>query len=141
MWALSTCGEPDEIKKNTHPEYITAPFRAQAFFRRGEMAAYVQLHQEHNGENEEPFNEDEIKFMQVSQTPPPPPLTIDHWRVGVVGEGWESWVLFNEDKIKFMQVLVGPRPCNTRCQAPTLSSSASPTVRYTPMGAHARCHE
>ena len=30
MWALSTCGEPDEIKKNTHPELITALFRAQA---------------------------------------------------------------------------------------------------------------
>ena len=28
MWALSTCGEPDEIKKNTHPKYITALFRA-----------------------------------------------------------------------------------------------------------------
>ena len=25
-----TCGEPDEIKKNTHPEYITALFREQA---------------------------------------------------------------------------------------------------------------
>ena len=24
MWALSTCGEPDEIKKNTHPKNITA---------------------------------------------------------------------------------------------------------------------
>ena len=29
MWALSTCGEPDEIKKNTHPKQITALFRAQ----------------------------------------------------------------------------------------------------------------
>ena len=30
MWALSTCGEPDEIKKNTYPKHITAPFRNQA---------------------------------------------------------------------------------------------------------------
>ena len=29
MWALSTCGESDEIKKNTHPTYITAAFREQ----------------------------------------------------------------------------------------------------------------
>ena len=31
MWALSTCGEPDEIKQNTHPhkKHITAPFREQ----------------------------------------------------------------------------------------------------------------
>ena len=30
MWALSTCGEPDEIKKNTHPKNITtALFRDQ----------------------------------------------------------------------------------------------------------------
>ena len=29
MWALSTCGEPDEIKKNTHPKNITALFREQ----------------------------------------------------------------------------------------------------------------
>ena len=27
MWAPSTCGEPDEIKKNTHPKNITALFR------------------------------------------------------------------------------------------------------------------
>jgi len=27
MWALSTCGEPDEIKKNTHPKNITAQVR------------------------------------------------------------------------------------------------------------------
>ena len=27
MWALSTCGEPDEIKKNTHPKTFTALFR------------------------------------------------------------------------------------------------------------------
>ena len=27
MWALSTCGEPDEIKTNTHPKYIGALFR------------------------------------------------------------------------------------------------------------------
>ena len=26
-----TCGEPDEIKKNTHPEYITALCRAQVW--------------------------------------------------------------------------------------------------------------
>ena len=25
-----TCGEPDEIKKNTHPKYFTALFREQA---------------------------------------------------------------------------------------------------------------
>ena len=24
MWALSTCGEPDDIKKSTHPQNITA---------------------------------------------------------------------------------------------------------------------
>ena len=29
MWALSTCGEPDEIKKNTHPKKIPALFREQ----------------------------------------------------------------------------------------------------------------
>ena len=29
MWALSTCGEPDEIKKNTHPKNITALFHGQ----------------------------------------------------------------------------------------------------------------
>ena len=29
MWALSTCGEPDEIKKNTHPKYITDLVRDQ----------------------------------------------------------------------------------------------------------------
>ena len=29
MWALSTCGEPDEIKKNTHPTYITTPVGEQ----------------------------------------------------------------------------------------------------------------
>ena len=28
--ALSTCGEPDDIKKNTHPKNITALFRVQA---------------------------------------------------------------------------------------------------------------
>ena len=27
-----TCGEPDEIKKNTHPKYFTALFRAAASF-------------------------------------------------------------------------------------------------------------
>ena len=27
MCALSTCGEPDKIKKNTHPKYTTALFR------------------------------------------------------------------------------------------------------------------
>ena len=26
MWVHRTCGEPDEIKKNTHPKYITALF-------------------------------------------------------------------------------------------------------------------
>ena len=30
MRALSTCGEPDEIKKHTHPKHITAPLHAQA---------------------------------------------------------------------------------------------------------------
>jgi len=30
MWALSTCGEPDEIKKDTHPKNITALFRDRA---------------------------------------------------------------------------------------------------------------
>ena len=30
IWALSTCGEPDEIKKNTHPKNTTAPCREQA---------------------------------------------------------------------------------------------------------------
>ena len=30
MWALSTCGEPNEIKKNTHPGNITALFGEQA---------------------------------------------------------------------------------------------------------------
>ena len=29
MWALSTCGEPDEIKKNTHPKWFTARIRDQ----------------------------------------------------------------------------------------------------------------
>ena len=29
-WALSTCGESDEIKKNTHPKYFTALFHEQA---------------------------------------------------------------------------------------------------------------
>jgi len=29
MWALSTCGEPGEIKKNTHPKCITALFGEQ----------------------------------------------------------------------------------------------------------------
>ena len=29
MWALSTCGEPGEIKKSTHPKNITALFREQ----------------------------------------------------------------------------------------------------------------
>ena len=29
MWALGTCGEPNEIKKNTHPENITALSRDQ----------------------------------------------------------------------------------------------------------------
>ena len=32
-----TCGEPDEIKKNTHPKYFTALFREQAS-RRGPRA-------------------------------------------------------------------------------------------------------
>ena len=27
-----TCGEPDEIKENTNPKIITAPFRNQGFF-------------------------------------------------------------------------------------------------------------
>ena len=26
MWALSTCGEPNDIKKNTHPKHVTALF-------------------------------------------------------------------------------------------------------------------
>ena len=30
MWALSTCGEPNEIKKNTHPKNSTALSRDQA---------------------------------------------------------------------------------------------------------------
>ena len=30
MGVHRTCGEPDEIKKNTHPEYITALYRDQA---------------------------------------------------------------------------------------------------------------
>ena len=30
MWALSTCGELEEIKKNTHPKNITTLLRAQA---------------------------------------------------------------------------------------------------------------
>ena len=30
MWALGTCGEPNEAKKNTHPGYITALCRDQA---------------------------------------------------------------------------------------------------------------
>ena len=30
MWALSTCGEPDEIKKNAHPKNTTALFGEQA---------------------------------------------------------------------------------------------------------------
>ena len=30
MWALSTCGEPDEIKQNAHPKNTTALFREQA---------------------------------------------------------------------------------------------------------------
>ena len=29
MWALSTCGEPGGIKKNTHPKSITALSRKQ----------------------------------------------------------------------------------------------------------------
>ena len=29
MWALSTCGEPNETKKNTHPKNVTALFREQ----------------------------------------------------------------------------------------------------------------
>ena len=29
MWALSTCGEQDEIKKNAHPKNITALLRDQ----------------------------------------------------------------------------------------------------------------
>ena len=29
MWALSTCGEPDEIKKNTHPKNIALFFYDQ----------------------------------------------------------------------------------------------------------------
>ena len=29
MWAFSSCGEPNEIKKNTHPTNITALFRVQ----------------------------------------------------------------------------------------------------------------
>ena len=32
MWALSTCGEPGEIKKNSHPKNITALSRDQATF-------------------------------------------------------------------------------------------------------------
>ena len=27
MWAISTCGEPNESKKNSHPKYNTALFR------------------------------------------------------------------------------------------------------------------
>ena len=30
MWALSTCGEPNGIKKNTHPKNVTALVRARA---------------------------------------------------------------------------------------------------------------
>ena len=29
MGALSTCGEPNELQKNTHPEYTAAPLRGQ----------------------------------------------------------------------------------------------------------------
>ena len=32
MWALSTCGEPDEIKTNPHPVNTTARLRGQAGF-------------------------------------------------------------------------------------------------------------
>ena len=35
MWALSTCGGPDEIGENTHPEDITALFREQIASSRG----------------------------------------------------------------------------------------------------------
>ena len=33
-----TCGEPDEIKKNTHPKNITALFREQVLRPGGELA-------------------------------------------------------------------------------------------------------
>ena len=35
MWALSTCGEPDESKKNTHPKNITALFRESRYHPTG----------------------------------------------------------------------------------------------------------
>ena len=35
MWALSTCGEPDKIKKNTHPKYITLFFEQVLWHRAG----------------------------------------------------------------------------------------------------------
>ena len=34
-----TCGEPDEIKKNTHPKYFTALFREQAPVTAGDAEA------------------------------------------------------------------------------------------------------
>ena len=42
-----TCGEPDEIKKNTHPKYFTALFREQvnhAVAFNNTMAFHVTKH-------------------------------------------------------------------------------------------------
>ena len=38
MWALGTCGEPNEIKKNTHPKNNTALFHEQAHAGHGHGA-------------------------------------------------------------------------------------------------------
>ena len=35
MGVHRACGEPDEIKKNTHPKYFTALFREQATVAKG----------------------------------------------------------------------------------------------------------
>ena len=46
MWALSTCGEPDEIKKNTHPRHTAALVREQASLTGASKSRSTRLEKE-----------------------------------------------------------------------------------------------
>ena len=45
---IRTCGEPDEIKKNTHPEDITPLARAQVFILVGVPRIRIRLGADHS---------------------------------------------------------------------------------------------
>ena len=71
MWALSTCGGPDVIKKNTHPKYITALVRDQGTTRRGLPRPRVV--RERLGEAESKSGVEFSRFCSFISVYAPPP--------------------------------------------------------------------